>query len=109
MATLDPAIFRQLQETTSTDFARELVDTFLEDAPQMLGELHSAWQAQSADRFRRAAHSLKSNALTFGAADLAIRARDLENAGLPADAAPLQALQGSYEAAAAALLQIVRA
>ena len=56
----------------------ELVDTFLEEAPRMLDELRAALAAKDADRFRRAAHSLKSNSNTFGALKLGAMARDLE-------------------------------
>ena len=52
---------------------------------------------------KRAAHSLKTNAQTFGATQLAEQARALELSGLPALEAPLQALQAAYAAAADAL------
>ena len=44
----------------------------------MLAELRAARAAADADRFRRAAHSLKSNSHTFGALGLGALARDLE-------------------------------
>ena len=37
--TIDPAVFADLQATAGTEFVIELVDTFLEEAPQMLAEL----------------------------------------------------------------------
>jgi histidine phosphotransfer protein HptB len=80
--TVDSTVFKELQDTAGEDFAKELVDTFLEDAPSMLAELRSALVAGDADKFRRAAHSLKSNSLTFGAARLGAMARDLEHKGL---------------------------
>ncbi len=66
-------------------------------------ELRGALKDASADRFRRAAHSLKSNGLTFGATTLGAMARELELGGLPADAAGLDALQHEYVRVAAAL------
>ena len=77
-ATIDAATFAELQESAGADFVKELVQTFLEEAPAMLAELREALAAGHADAFRRAAHSLKSNSLTFGAGALAALARDLE-------------------------------
>ncbi len=48
----------------------------------MLGALREAMAANDADKFRRAAHSLKSNCNTFGALALGAMARDLELSGL---------------------------
>ena len=67
-----------------------------------------AQAAGNADAFRRAAHSLKSNSNTFGATQLGLMARDLELGGLVADAAPVDALEAAYQAAAAALLERTR-
>ena len=73
----------------------------------MLGDLEGALAARDADRFRRAAHSLKSNGNTFGALQLAALARELELAGLERVAAlntrPLAALAEEYARVAAAL------
>ena len=105
---IDAATFAELQDTAGADFVGELVGTFLEEAPQMLAELRSALAEASAERFRRAAHSLKSNSNTFGATQLGQMARDLELGGLVADSAPVDALQAAYEAAAAALQELTR-
>ena len=102
-ATIDRATFAQLQETAGAEFVAELVTTFLEEAPRMLAELRSAQAAASAERFRRAAHSLKSNSNTFGALRLGEMARELELGGLIADAAPLDALDSEYGRVALAL------
>jgi histidine phosphotransfer protein HptB len=84
---IDEATFRELQDAAGADFVAELVDTFLEEAPGMLAALRQARAAGDGDAFRRAAHSLKSNSLTFGATPLAAAARALELGGLSADAA----------------------
>ena len=103
-AAIDPAVFAELQATAGADFVGELVDTFLEEAPPMLVELSEALAAGRAEPFRRAAHSLKSNASTFGASTLATMARDLELQGLAAATpAALAALKAQYDAAAAEL------
>jgi HPt (histidine-containing phosphotransfer) domain-containing protein len=105
---IDPATFSALQDTTGADFVKELVATFFEEAPGLLAELRAAWGAKSAERFRRAAHSLKSNALTFGAGTLAGMARELELGGLAADTAPLDALERECDRTAAALKELCR-
>ncbi len=86
------------------EFICELVDTFFEEAPRMLAELRRAHRERDADRFRRTAHSLKSNSNTFGATALGIAARDLELGGLDVGTpAALDALDVEYARAAAAL------
>ena len=109
---IDQTVFSELQDTAGAEFATELVDTFLEEAPGMLAELRSAHTEGDADRFRRAAHSLKSNSNTFGASRLAALARELELAGLSADPArdldALAALDAEYTRAAAALTDLCR-
>jgi PAS domain S-box-containing protein len=69
---------------------RELVDTFLEDAPTQMASLHGAVERGDADAARRAAHTLKSNGATFGAQPFAELCRELENLGREGrlDAAP---------------------
>ena len=106
--TIDMTVYKELQDTAGADFAAELVGTFLEEAPLMLAELRSALADATTDRFRRAAHSLKTNAHTFGATALGDMARTLELAGLPADATVLDALDAAYAQAAAALQEISR-
>jgi HPt (histidine-containing phosphotransfer) domain-containing protein len=79
---IDAEAFAALRETTGAEFVRELVDTFLEEAPSMLEDLRQSLAGHDAERFRRAAHSLKSNASTFGALALGALARDLELTGV---------------------------
>ena len=105
--TIDLPTFEALKETTGTEFALELVDTFLQEAPVMLEDLRGAMAARDSDKFRRTAHSLKSNSNTFGAIALAAMARELEVTGLAAVLArggqPLAALAEEYSRVAAAL------
>jgi HPt (histidine-containing phosphotransfer) domain-containing protein len=79
---IDAPTFDALKETTGEEFVRELVDMFLTEAPGMLEDLRVSLGRLDADRFRRAAHSLKSNANTFGALKLGSLARDLELSGV---------------------------
>jgi histidine phosphotransfer protein HptB len=104
---IDAATFAELQDAAGADFVGELVSTFFEEAPQMLAELRASQAAGSADAFRRAAHSLKSNSHTFGALRLGEMARALELGGLPGDAAPLDALDAEYTRVAAALGELI--
>ena len=104
--------FTELQDTAGAEFVAELVGTFLEEAPQMLSELRQARAEAQDERFRRAAHSLKSNCNTFGALRLGLMARELELRGLhtePArDAVALDALDAAYAQAAVALQGLAR-
>ena len=100
---IDLDTYRELQDAAGADFVAELVGTFLEEAPAMLAELRAAHAVADADRFRRAAHSLKSNSHTFGAMALGALARELELGGLEADVAQLDALEAEYGRAAAVL------
>jgi len=108
--TIDLATFEALKETTGADFARELVDTFLDEAPAMLNDLREALASDDADKFRRAAHSLKSNSLTFGALALGAMARELELTNVTkvreGAAQPLTALANEYSRVAAALTEL---
>jgi HPt (histidine-containing phosphotransfer) domain-containing protein len=56
----------------------ELLDTFLTDADQYLGELDAAVAAGDHAALQRPAHSLKSNAMNVGATRLAELSRSLE-------------------------------
>jgi HPt (histidine-containing phosphotransfer) domain-containing protein len=105
---IDPHTFDALQANAGADFVVELVDTFAEEAPGLLGELRAARAAGAADRFRRAAHSLKSNSSTFGATGLADMARALELGGLPPDEAAVDALAPALQATLAALQALAR-
>jgi HPt (histidine-containing phosphotransfer) domain-containing protein len=75
-ATLD-----ELIAGTDADFVKDLIDTFLEDTPKMLGEMRQALTTHDAEVFRRAAHSLKSNSASFGALHLSMQAKELEMLG----------------------------
>jgi HPt (histidine-containing phosphotransfer) domain-containing protein len=104
---IDRAVYAELRDTTGAEFVAALVDAFIEEGPGMLAELRRARADGNAERFRRAAHSLKSNGNTFGALKLAALARELELKGLDAestrDASALAALEAEYARAAAEL------
>src|SRR5262245_12962493 len=104
---IDQAVYGELRETTGAEFVAELIDTFIEQGPGMLAELRAARAEGNAERFRRAAHSLKSNGRTFGAVKLTALAREFELKGLDADPARdevgLSALEAEYARATAEL------
>ena len=104
---IDAATFEALKKTTGAEFVLELVDTFLQEGPVMLEDLRRALAAKDAEKFRRTAHSLKSNSNTFGALTLGAMARELELTSASkvseGDAKPVDALAGEYSRVAAAL------
>ena len=104
---IDAATLAELEASAGVDFVKELVETFFEEAPAMLAELKRALAAGEAEPFRRAAHSLKSNANTFGALALGTLARELELGGLDAgrQAGALARVDDAYQRAAAALTE----
>lgn len=81
MRAIDKAVFEALKQMSGADFMNELIDAFLEDAPQMIQNMRTALDTNDAESFRRNAHSLKSNAYTFGATELGALARELESLG----------------------------
>lgn len=101
MPVIDRTTFDELKQMSGDDFINELIDTFLDDAPKMIAEIRSGLAANNADTFRRAAHSMKSNAATFGASHLAALAKELEMLGkenkLNETGDRLTALEEAYE------------
>ena len=103
---VDEQVWNGLKTDVGSAFAAELARIFLEEAPSMLTALETARNAANGDALRRAAHSLKSNALTFGAALLAQHARAVELGGLDsADEPALQRLRAALAATVAQLRQ----
>jgi HPt (histidine-containing phosphotransfer) domain-containing protein len=85
MPAIDKSTFEELKQMSGADFINELIDAFLEDAPNMIQNMQTALTTQDADLFRRNAHSLKSNANTFGAIELGALAKQLEAMGKEKD------------------------
>ncbi|HLO28337.1 MAG TPA: Hpt domain-containing protein [Anaerolineales bacterium] len=78
MSLIDQATFEELKQMSGADFIGELIDAFLDDAPNMIQNMRAALETKDIESFRRNAHSLKSNANTFGAMELAGLAKELE-------------------------------
>jgi signal transduction histidine kinase/CheY-like chemotaxis protein/HPt (histidine-containing phosphotransfer) domain-containing protein len=112
MPALNPAALQQLRATMGADFLDELLPTFVEDSQELVGTMRRALAAMDTDTFRRAAHSLKSNAASFGAMTLSNLARDLEalaRSGSLDGAAPrVERLAGECERVVAALREVER-
>jgi len=108
---LDPAAFERLRATMGADLA-ELLSTFVEDSRELVGTMRRAVGEKDTDSFRRAAHSLKSNAASFGAMTLSTLARDLEalakSGSLDGAAARVERLAGECERVARALQEVER-
>lgn len=78
MPVIDITTFNELKQMSGEDYINELIDAFLDDAPNMISAMKTAISAQDVESFRRNAHSLKSNANTFGATELGQLAKELE-------------------------------
>jgi PAS domain S-box-containing protein len=106
---IDPAAYDELVASTGgdPDFIRELIDTYLTDAPGLFAQMRSALTSGDAETFRRAAHSLKSNSASLGALTLSALAKELEMMGkagtLEGAAAKIAAADVEYERVKAAL------
>jgi PAS domain S-box-containing protein len=109
---IDPATFDRLTATMGRPFVAELIDTFGEDARELIATLRRALADTDLDAFRRAAHSLKSNGETLGATALATLARELEamaRAGsLDGAASGLERIVAEYEVVTRALGELRR-
>jgi HPt (histidine-containing phosphotransfer) domain-containing protein len=78
MPMIDQVTFNELKQMSGADFINELIDAFLDEAPTMIQNMYAALDEKDVESFRRNAHSLKSNANTFGATELGTLARELE-------------------------------
>lgn len=91
MSAVDAATVHKLREELGgeADVMRELIDTFLGEAPRLVDAMREGLARGNVRELHRAAHSLKSTAATFGARALSRMCRDLEDLtarGMPADA-----------------------
>jgi PAS domain S-box-containing protein len=75
---LDDDALQNLRDLGGDEFLAEVVDAFLADAPELVATLRRSLDEQSTEELRRAAHTLKSNGATLGAAGFAELCRTLE-------------------------------
>jgi HPt (histidine-containing phosphotransfer) domain-containing protein len=111
---VDRSVLDALLESMGGDqeFLRELLDTFFEDAPQLITAMQAAVAAGDAEELRRAAHSLKSTSATFGAMDLSGQCKVLEmmakSGALQSADAQITAVATEYEQARTELETVQR-
>lgn len=102
----DMTVIEGLKEM-GDDFFADLVGAFLEESTMYFAQLHDSLAQADLNTFRRAAHTLKSNANNFGAGRMAELARELEALArenrLDAVGDKIETLQAEYERVAAAL------
>ena len=97
---LDPEAARALYSLLGDDreALAEIVDAFLDEAPVRVAELHDGVAQGDAALAGRAAHSLKSGGLTFGAAGLAAVCRQLETSSRAGELRGCDELVGTVDA-----------
>ncbi|MCA1811729.1 MAG: Hpt domain-containing protein [Halobacteriales archaeon] len=110
---VDEGVLRALLDDMGGDaeVVKELVQSYLEEAPRLLAEARQALADSDAATVQRAAHTLKSTSATFGALALAESSRVLEQAartGKLPTAGQVDALQAQFDAARAELVQRLR-
>jgi HPt (histidine-containing phosphotransfer) domain-containing protein len=90
------------------DALAELAGAFLAEAPERIAEIRTAVDQNDAGLARRAGHTLKSNAFTFGAVQLGAAAHRVEVAGNSGDVAAVAQLLPEVEDAWVAVAPAVR-
>ena len=83
---LEAALARLEQSVGDPEFVGELIGDFLAGLPGQLAALRAAHAVADSEQVHRIAHTLKSNAGTFGADDLALACRALEQAAADGEA-----------------------
>jgi HPt (histidine-containing phosphotransfer) domain-containing protein len=78
---LDLAVLAQLREAVGESTTAGMAETFLAEGPALVATLRRSVEEGDAAELRRAAHTLKSNAATFGGAALAALCQELERMG----------------------------
>ena len=78
---IDRNAFENLKAMAGADYLPVLIDAYFEDSAGLFDEMETALQAGDAQRFSRAAHSLKGNSANFGASHLTGLSRELELLG----------------------------
>lgn len=83
---IDQGVLDELERSVGDDreFLRELVETYLDDAPVLIATVREGIAAKDVERTNRAAHTLKSNSASLGALGLSAMARELETLTSPA-------------------------
>ena len=104
---VDAAVIDQLAASYDNDrgLVAELAGMFVENAPLLLAAMREGLESADAAAVRMAAHSLKSNAATFGAGELNALSRDVEHLAREGD---LDAARPLVDSIGARLPQVIR-
>ncbi len=74
------------------EFFKELIEMFLEDAPERLDTIHRSIQDANAEEVSREAHGIKGAAANLSANQIRDIAREMESAGKDGDLSALTSL-----------------
>ncbi len=88
---LDIEVFNNLKALMEEAFP-DLIESYLEDAPKLMSDLHNSSREADLKVLVRAAHTLKSSSKNIGAMMLASKAEDIEALGKSNDLANATAL-----------------
>jgi PAS domain S-box-containing protein len=104
---LDRNVLSSLLEMGDAAFYVEIIDLFLQDAPEQLAAIRQGFEAGDADAVRLAAHALKSAAGNLGAQSVMQSANELETlargGSLDGAAVLVEQLEQRFDEATAAL------
>jgi HPt (histidine-containing phosphotransfer) domain-containing protein len=100
-AEVDSSVLRQLQaDVGGLETVRELIGSYLQEAPQLLADLRAAWTRRSVDAVRLAAHTMKSTSKVFGASRLAVLSAQIEEGAragtIPKDPQALSEIEAEF-------------
>ncbi|HUR61025.1 MAG TPA: Hpt domain-containing protein [Candidatus Thermoplasmatota archaeon] len=107
---VDEGVLRGLLDDMGGDVevVKELIQSYLGEAPRLLAEARQATAARDAGTLQRAAHTLKSTSATFGAMELSEASKALEHAakdGAVPEASRLDGLEAMFAAVRAELVK----
>ncbi|MDX2187373.1 MAG: Hpt domain-containing protein [Opitutaceae bacterium] len=101
---IDPEAIENLRALNPDDadgFLRDLISIFLEDTPIRLDELRTSLSSGDAQKFTRAAHSIKGSSSNMGATRLRNLAEKLEHSskkeGLSGLAGQVEEISGIFD------------
>lgn len=84
MSTIDLTVLQELKEMMgeeSPEVLAEVIDSYLEDAPNLLQAIQTAITQEDAAGLEQAAHTLRSSSATLGAIPLSTLCKELEAMG----------------------------
>ena len=112
-AIIDPETFSRLGQLGGNGFRREVAESFLADAQDIIVDLDQAVATGDAEAVRDLLHAMRSSAANVGAVgifEFCLSLRDVDDATLAREgAAQLAVLRSRYDEARAALTELARA